>query len=304
MKRSTILVGGGVIATHYRQGLQNSETLQLDALVDLNPNCVARSHFAVPFYTDLDEALKLNPRIALLALPVAVHDDIARKLLARGICVYTEKPMFESLDEITSCAEYAKECGAYLACMFHWKAADEVRFLKANLSRFGKIRAISAQIFDDYAATVDGSIRPDRLGLMGAWVDSGINVLSYYDELIDLSAARLLEETMISDSKSGLAKYAKKVFDCGGVRAEIVVDWRTESRDKTSRIECERGTVFVDHAAQTIRLNDEVIFQSKVEDRLSSHYANLFHRLSPETIEGSQKSTYLLHKLLYTGNAR
>ena len=43
MKQSTILVGGGVIATHYKKGLENSETLRLDALVDLNPNCVARS---------------------------------------------------------------------------------------------------------------------------------------------------------------------------------------------------------------------------------------------------------------------
>ena len=297
-------MGGGVIATHYQRGLENSQTLHLDALVDIDPNCAARPQFSVPFFTDLDEALALKPSLALLALPVAAHDDVARKLLSKGVSVLTEKPMFENLEMIESCTAYASECGVLLGCMFHWKAADEVRFLKANLSRFGKIKSISTTICDDYAATADGSIRKDRLGLMGAWVDSGINVLSYYDEIMDLSNAYLKEETLVTDSKSGFLKYAKKVFDAGGVRAEIIIDWRSPSRNKTSRIDCEGAMLFVDHTAQRVSLGEEVVFESPVLDRLSSHYENLFSTLSIEALAGAQKSTYLLHKLLYTGRAR
>ena len=304
MKQKTILVGGGVIARHYQKGLQNSKTLQLDALIDVDANCLARNSFSVPFYTNLSDALALNPRIALLALPIAARGKIARELLAKGIAVLTEKPMFESLEEIQSLVEYAEACGTPLACLFHWKAADEVRFLKDNIVRFGKIKAISTTIYDDYAATADGSIRADRLGLMGAWVDSGINVLSYYDEIIDLSNATLQEEALLPDPKSGLPKYARKVFNAGGVRAEIIVDWQTESREKTSKIECERGTLLVNHSAQTVSLNGETIFSYTVEDRLTAHYENLFSRITLESLAHTQKTTLLLHKILFTGNAR
>ena len=157
---------------------------------------------------------------------------------------------------------------------------------------------------DDYAATEDGSIRADRVSLMGAWIDSGINILSYYDEILDLSNATLLEETLLPDEKSGLPKYARKVFDANGVRAEIVVDWRTPSREKTSRIECEQGTLFINHSMQTVSLNDKLIFSSPVPDRLSSHYTNLFSELTFEALARSQEHTLLLHKLLFTGNAR
>ncbi|MCH5162265.1 MAG: Gfo/Idh/MocA family oxidoreductase [Clostridiales bacterium] len=304
MKLSTVLVGGGVIATHYQKGLEKSETLRLDALVDINPNCPARDCFSVPFFTDLQSALSLRPRVALLALPVAAHDEIAHELLANGVDVITEKPMFESAEDIESFFDYAEKCGVSLSCMFHWKAADEVRFLRENLARFGKVRAVSTTVCDDYAATPDGTIRADRLGLMGAWIDSGINVLSFYDEIIDLTNTILRQEELLPDSKSGLLKYVRKVFDADGVQAEIVVDWRSPSRQKTSRIECEHGTLFVDHTAQTVRLGDEVIFSRPVEDRLSSHYENLFSRLSPEALKDTQVGTLLLHKILYTGNAR
>ena len=87
-------------------------------------------------------------------------------------------------------------------------------------------------------------------------------------------------------------------------RQEIIVDWRTQSRQKTSRITCGLGTLFVDHTAQTVELNGETVFASPVEDRLSSHYENLFFDLSFQSLAQSQKSTLLLHKLLFTGNAR
>ena len=304
MKQKTILIGGGVIARHYKKGLENSETLQLVALVDTNENCLARSCFSVPFYTELNYALALKPQIALLALPVAARSEVTRELLGRGIAVLTEKPMFANLDEIENMLELSESCGAPLACLFHWKAAAEVRFLKRNSARLGKIRSIKTMICDDYAATESGAIRPDRIGLMGAWIDSGINVLSYYDELIDLSNAVLTDETLITDSHSGLPKYARKEFDASGIRAEITVDWRNDSREKTSQIECESGTASVNHTLQPVTLNGEEIYSRPTADRLSSHYENLFRNITMESLNTEKQSTLLLHKLLFTGGAR
>lgn len=303
MRKSTVLIGGGVIATHYVKGLENSGTLKLDALVDIDPTCAARRFFSVPFFTDIREALGLRPQVAILALPVAMHGPVARELLSQGVDVITEKPMFADLREMDECLAYAERCGRNLVCMFHWKAADEVRFLKENLPRFGKIRSLSARVCDDYAATADGSIRADRLGLMGAWLDSGINILSYFDEIVDLGEARLVAEDAVADDKSGLPKYVRKEFRAGGIPVTVVVDWRNASDRKTSLIECEAGVISVNHMTQEIRLDDELIFSSPAADRLSSHYENLFRDLSPDRTAG-RKSTVLLHDLLFKGSAR
>ena len=303
MRKSTVLIGGGVIATHYVKGLGSSRTLRLDALVDINPDCAARRLFSVPFFTDIGRALELKPQAAILALPVAVHGTVARELLSRGVDVITEKPMFVSLDEMDGCLAHAERCRRELVCMFHWTAADEVRFLKANLHRFGKIRSLSACVCDDYAATADGSIRADRLGLMGAWLDSGINILSYFNEIVDLSEAYLVGEELVTDGKSGLPKYVRKEFRAGDITATVMVDWREVSDSKTSRIVCDAGVITVNHMAQEVRLDGELVFASRVEDRLSSHYENL---LLDFRTDGAavRKKTVLLHNLLFKGSAK
>lgn len=303
MRKSTILIGGGVIATHYVKGLENSETLRLDALVDTNPDCAARRLFSVPFFTDVNEALRLEPQVAILALPVALHGPVACELLSRGVDVITEKPMFATLREMDESLAFARECGRELVCMFHWTAASEVRFLKENLHRFGRIKSLFTEVRDDYAATADGSIRADRRGLMGAWLDSGINILSYFDEIVDLGEAVLAGEDIETDVRSGLPKYVRKEFRAGDVSAVIVVDWRENNESKISRIECEAGEIFVNHMEQEVRLNGEVIFSCPVADRLSSHYENLFRDFSPGRAAAG-KNTVLLHNLLFKGCAK
>ncbi|MCH5351124.1 MAG: Gfo/Idh/MocA family oxidoreductase [Clostridiales bacterium] len=302
MKKSTVLIGGGVIATHYVKGFENSRTLRLDALVDTNPSCAARELFSVPFFTDLKEALKLNPEVAILALPVPAHGRVARELIDCGVDVITEKPMFGSLKEVYDNIAYAEKRNRHLACMYHWKEADEVRFLKSNLKDFGKIKSVFVHIRDDYAAN-DGIIRDDRLGLGGAWIDSGINALSYIDEIIDLSESRVTSEELIPDRKHNLPAYAKKIIKAFDTEVTVVVDWRYADGKKTSEIECEAGKVFVDHTAQRVSLNGKEIFVSTVSDRLSSHYENLFYTLSPDD-ESLKKSTLILHDLLYAGSTR
>lgn len=301
MKRNLMLIGGGVIAKHYRLGLERSETLRLVSLVDLDPECAARSCFDVPFYTDYQRALETRPEIAVLAIPPDAREKTAYDLLSRGVAVATEKPMLGSPEKIDALFAYANEKQVPLSCLFHWQKAEEVMFLKARLKDYGPVRSLRTVIHDDYAATPDGSIRPDRRGLLGAWYDSGINVLSYYGELFDLSRATLLEDASCKDDASGQFRYARRVFDFSGVRAEIVVDWTTPSRSKYTEIVCERGALFVDHSAQTVTFNGETVFSAPTGDRLSSHYDNLFRHF---TFGEDGEHIRLLHKILYTGNAQ
>ena len=299
MKQKVLLIGGGVITLHYKKGLESSETMELVGFADINPNCPARNTFSVPFFHGYKEALSLHPDAALLALPVPAKFPIATDLLHRGIAVMTEKPMCESYEAIQALFATSNQTKTPLSCLFHWKAAEEVRFLKENLRKFGKIIRISTKICDDYAR--EGIIRLDRRGLDGAWLDSGINVLSYFDEIIDLTNTRLIEEKQINDRTGGQAKYTLKRFRMGETAAEIIVDWTTASRDKTSEISTESGMIFVDHTKQTVTLNGKTIFSAPTGDRLSSHYENLFRDFTPA--RDTSARTLLLHKILFEGTS-
>lgn len=299
MKRKLMIVGGGVIAAHYRKGLYASDTLIPVALVDVNPDCVARTCYdTLPFYTDcLTAVQEQSPDVALLSVPGQAREDVARDLLRRGIAVLTEKPMSNSLAKVEELLAFAANAGTPLNCMYHWAFADEVIFLHEHLADFGKTRSVRTLIHDDYAATADGSIRPDRLGLLGAWYDSGINVLSYYDRLFDLTNATPAGEEYTVDKKSGQPKYARRAFAIGDTQAEIIVDWTQPRRDKTSEFVTERGVLTVNHSTQTVALDGNTVFSAPTDDRLSSHYANLFAHL--DVTRNTDQHTRMLHRILF-----
>ena len=299
MKKKLLLIGGGVIATHYKDGLIGSPNFRLVALADINPSCAARSLLDVPFYTDYVDALAIGIDVALISTSTSTHYDIASDLLDRGIDVITEKPMCVSYDKIVELFELAKHKNAHLGCIFHWMYADEVLFVKQHLTDFGKITSITVNICDDYAATADGSIDITRRGLCGAWLDSGINVLSYISQLIDVSNYTLVREDHELDPSTNQQKYAHRNYLFGKVTADITIDWRTPSRDKTSQIVCERGVIDINHSQQTVSLNGKVIYSNPLDDRLGGHYVNTF---CDYRLDGAQrKRTLLLHKILFEG---
>ena len=299
MKEKLLLVGGGVITAHYRQGLANSKVFALSALADVNPDCAARALYDVPFYTDWQEALAdSNAGVALLATPPAPRFELAKELLRRGVAVITEKPMCDSLEQLTALFALSDEYKTPVGCLLHWAYADETLFLKEHLHELGAVKRMKIRICDDYAAS--GVIRADRRPLSGAWRDSGINALSYLGELIDLSDARLLAAEGERDPASGQMKYARRIFAFGEVTADVEVDWRTESREKVSRIECGHGIAEIDHLRQTVRFNGEVVYANPVADRLASHYENAFSQFRFGKEE--QERTLRLHTILFGGD--
>ena len=300
MKKKLLLIGGGTIATHYKTALMSSPLYELVGLVDVNPNCASRKLFPVPFFTDVNEALKTGAEVAMISTTPAAHYPIAKELLERKIAVITEKPMCENLDEIVELKKLALHKNCDMGCLFHWKFADEVQFLKSQKMHLGSIKSITVKVCDDYAATPDGNVRADRKGLAGAWIDSGINILSYVSELCDVSNSGLLKMKHVCD-ENGQVKFANRVYKFGETTADITVDWREACSEKTSEIVCEAGVVKVNHSKQTVWLNGKIIYQNTVADRLSSHYCNAFQAYQPTQEE--MDDALLLHEILFEGGA-
>ena len=298
MSKKLLLIGGGTIATHYKKGLDKSQRYTLCALADINSHCATRSLFSVPFYTDFHDALTTDVDVALISTSTNSHYDIAKQLLERNIAVITEKPMCETRDKVEELCSLAQQTDTPIGCMFHWVYADEVRYLKQHASEFGQIERITVSVCDDYAASTDGNVRADRKGLCGAWLDSGINILSYVGQLCDLRDHSLLRQERVSDAH-GQEKYVHKVYRFGKTLADITVDWRTASREKTSEIVCQRGIITVNHTTQTVWLNGQVVYENPTADRLASHYENAFAEftLSKEELNHA----LLLHRILFEG---
>lgn len=302
MKKKLILIGGGTIAAHYKAGLLSSPHYELVALSDTNTDCAARSIFPVPFFANLNEAIATGAEVALISTSTNAHYQIAKQLLERGISVITEKPMCESYGKVEELFAIANSKKVDLGCLFHWKYADEVQFLKAHKADLGRIDHITVHICDDYANTTDGSIRTDRRGLCGAWLDSGINVLSYLGELCDLTDYKLVHTEHVTDEATGQVKFARRIYRFGQTTADIIIDWQTASREKISEIVCEGGVIFVNHTEQTVLWNGALVYQNPTDDRLSAHYTNAFAEY--ELDKDEQQRTLLLHKILFEGGAQ
>ncbi len=289
-----------MIASHYVRGLCGSKTVTPVALVDTDPNCNSRRLYDVPFYTDYRKAAaELDPKIALVTVPAPARIPIVKDLLKRGISVMTEKPMAQDVETVEELFAFADSCGSALRCIFHWQKADEVIYLKSHVGEYGKIKSVRTLIYDDYACTPDGSVREDRRGLLGAWIDSGINILSYYNEILDLSHAEFIGAKSVTDGVSGEEKLSEKSFMFGNVRADITVDWTTPSRQKSSEIVCEKAVIFVDHSAQKVSVDGKTVFERPTDDRLSCHYENLFCDIGFNEVDTDRKEAVTLHKLLF-----
>lgn len=299
MRRKVLLIGGGHIAAHYKEAFERSDTLQLVALADVNTHCYARHIFEVPFFEDAYLATKsVGADTVLLAVPPLARYDMAIRFMKSGVDVICEKPFADSLEKVDQLIRTSASSGAQVACMLHWMAADEVIWLKNNISQYGDIKEIHVTINDDYASR--GHIRRDRLSLLGAWIDSGINALSYLSTILDINSFIAVDTVEIPDV-SCYPLYARKSYIAGETRVTVEIDWRRRTRNKKSIIVTQKGVLEVNHTKQTVSIDGKCVFNSPTEDRLASHYINLLKHFTFEnSVPLSEVRT--LHKLLYGGN--
>lgn len=124
-----------------------------------------------------------------------------------------------------------------------------------------------------------------------------MNALSYLDLLLDIENFHLVSSQTVNDDKNGLPVYVKKNYLCNETEIEIIIEWRLNTREKTSLVMLEEENLFVSHMDQTVSLENKMIFQSPVEDRLASHYVNM---LSDQSFKKDNEIlTKRIHRILF-----
>ncbi len=102
MSRLRIAVAGaGVIGRDHIRCIQQHEECELVALVDPDPEALAKARAAgVPLFTRLHDLLEaMRPDGVVLATPNKLHVSDTLKCIAAGIAVLVEKPISDSLED-------------------------------------------------------------------------------------------------------------------------------------------------------------------------------------------------------------
>lgn len=135
-----LIVGCGSIG---RRHALSAQKLHLTfALCDTNEQClseVALETGASASFTSLQQALKWQPQMAVIATPHTQHIPQALELLKNQVDVLIEKPVSNTLDQAYSLNNHLKSSSqkAFVVCNLRFHPA--IKALKNNLTKLGKI---------------------------------------------------------------------------------------------------------------------------------------------------------------------
>lgn len=289
------LIGLGRIAKNYTAGIAASHRFSLCAVCDLSLAAISeREYAAYRHYTDYRELVaREHPDWLLIATPPKTHFEIAAYALSHGVNVLVEKPATVIIEEYLTLCALAREHGRIFDVMFHWQWGSEVPPLR-TLVNSGKLSEIAIEICDPYST--DGErIDPDRVGLCGAWLDSGVNALSLVKCFLPLETYQILAVRTQKCKASGLPLFVAAELEIDGVRVFISVDWREQKNPKCSRLLLDGRCIAVDHMARTV--SDGVhTAQYGQGERLLEHYLNLFEHAE---IAGAGEDALRIHQILF-----
>ena len=180
------MVGLGEVAGYHMAAIGSMhKTMQV--VIGVDPSEDQRATFKGHSVATLDELNFGSLDAVVVATPTATHCQIATQALLAGCAVLVEKPAVTSKTDWDTLLEAANMSGAPIHTALHARYSPERRwFTHAKrwlVADHGPICAFHSQAFDPYAQAND---HPSKVrSLAGSWLDSGINVLSGLDSILE-----------------------------------------------------------------------------------------------------------------------
>ncbi len=298
MKKIAIVGLGKISKPHIDGLLHNNDKYEIVAICDKKEELkdVGRE-LNVPFYTNHLDAIK-QPGVDLVVIltPPVTHYEIAKDALLNKKHVLIEKPGVLEIEHLHELYEVAKANNVTIDVMFHWQFGNEVLAIKDKIHTYGRLRKIEVTAYDPYTETDGKTVKEECVLLGGAWNDSGINILSMLIKFIDVTKLELKQEYIEYDTKNDLPIYINKRYNYEGVEIVLNIDWRENKNHKFTNFFFDEGTLFVHHTAQELWFNSDRVESFYNENRLQTHYINLFKHLKL-TLD-NEKDTITLHEIL------
>ena len=157
--RMGIIGCGRVSDCHFEAVKNNSDTMEMVAVCDINPTNLqkAQQKTGANPYTNIDDMLKFEKLDCVsICTPNGFHYENARKVLKAGMNVIVEKPLTLSLKEGKKLMSLAKRKGKHVFLIHQNRFNPTIQCVKKALDdgAFGKIYMITSNVFwyrdDDY----------------------------------------------------------------------------------------------------------------------------------------------------------
>jgi len=291
------IIGLGTISQYYLTGLENSKMFKLVSVCDISDSAVSKEVFSkYPFYLNFQEMIDVEKLdYVIISTPPKSHFEMAKYCLSKNVNVIVEKPGTLSYSSYLDLLDLASRKNLVFEVMYHWQNGSEVlRFNERYDTK--KIEKIEVEIEDPYS--IDGkTILDSKCKLEGAWIDSGVNVLSMLKLWFPFNEVKLNEKEVIRCTKSNLPIFVLLDLCIDGIPAKIKIDWRNNKNDKKTTLTYEGKELIIYHSKQSIILSQEEVFSSM--ERLATHYYNYFKNYSGNIKKEESKK---IHKVLFAIN--
>jgi predicted dehydrogenase len=302
MKTRAALIGLGTNAANYRDGLLLSQSIELSVVCDLDSSAISRKYYEkTPFVNDYRTIPNLfDVDVVFVVTPPKTHFEIGSFFVKRGIPVVLEKPPFEKYSDLFRFNAVSFPGHAMWMTAYHWQYGPDIEYLKKEMPKLGKIVSATTTIFDPYFE--HGHILPNKVNLLGAWLDSGSNALSVFAYLFEGLRPNLIHRHFEMDSKVGMPFYSNVVF--GGADNAIFsieIDWTKHINLKRSVYEFENASIAIEHSAQSVYENGKLVASFHDRPRLVNHYFHMLNNFSSRELIDRQMSDSVL-KFMYEVN--
>jgi predicted dehydrogenase len=253
------IVGVGVMGANHVRVLSNLEGVELVGIADPNP---IKASLSGNIYKaeNVEELISQNLDYCVISSPTVSHEDIAMKIIAKGIHVLIEKPLSHTYESAIRISKAAKSRGIIAA-------VGHIERFNSALQQARK-RVLSGELGDIYQiATRRQSPFPARISDVGVVKD-----LATHD--IDLTSW-LTERNYLQVSANAAFKSGKDFEDLITVNALLqnnivvnhIVNWLSPMKERKIIITGEKGTFVADtlHADLTYFENGKIdISQSEI----------------------------------------
>ena len=306
------LIGLGHVARHHIAAINLAPELSLTATADLKSRPKDLAMHDCPHFASLDQLLRANPPdVVVIATPPATHLALASEAVCFGVDVLLEKPATPSRAEFEDLKSLADATTQRVEVALHAAFGREMLWVEDNLAelaaRFGPPRDILCQFRDPYVT--GDQVRPEALGLMGSWRDSGINALSVLEKIIPVADARVDDAKLcFFDGSPELDIAAEVEIGWPDGRARIETDWRQHQNLKRTEILFADGKtrLLLHHSGEYAEIQSgsgsERQDLGNGRERLTNHYIALFESYAKRDSSGSEFSlAEPLHELLFDG---
>ena len=229
------LVGYGQMGRHHARVLSSLEGVELVGVVD--PRVPERTH--LPFVPDLDGLISSGVDLAVVAVPTALHEEVATRLAAAGVHCLIEKPVAPDVASAQRLAEVFESRGL-VGCVGHIE-----RYNPALLELRRRIAAGELGEIYQIVTRRQGPF-PSRISDVGVVLDLATHDIdltawvtqSPYTHLYARVAHRAGRETEDLVAAVGTLD--------GGVVVTHLVNWLSPQKERVATVLGERGALVAD----------------------------------------------------------